>query len=336
MNKTEDKKAITPPPFESYNDFKSHLKAIPSETQTEWFDQLQEKLHQTPERRVIAFKALAEMAIGTSPFTRLRPIKKDLERVFYESDTPQIYTDDIAETRVNLQKLFINCSGNKDLKEFYSELHHLVGLLPVFQSVEAFELFEQRLSIYEDVFIRHMLRSRRSKKGTKTPVIGPVKISQILLASIPGSSPCSKKFEEFLTVIEYLRDIWEAKVEAADELMTKNDKLNGTIKEKEGDIEELNAEISELKESISMQNAEIRVLQDRQSKDQELLASQQHLIKHESDNAVRDSYTRLRRRMKSHLDNIRLFTDRDAPSRTGILDELEDIERFMQNYENEL
>lgn len=336
MNKTEDKEAITPSPFESYNDFKSHLKGMPSETQTEWFDQLLKKLRQTPERRVIAFKALAEMAIGTRPFTRLRRIREGLEHVFYEGNPPEIYTDDIAETRVNLQELFINCSGNKDLKEFYSELHHLVGLLPVLKSVGAFELFEQRLSIYEDVFIRHMLRSRRSKKGIKTAVIGPVKISQILLASIPGSSPCSKKFEEFLTVIEYLRDLWEAKVEAADELMIKNDELNGTIKEKEGDIEELNAEISELKESISMQNTEIGVLQARQSKDQELLASQQHLIKHESDNAVRDSYTRLRRRMKNHLENIRLFTDRDTPSRAGILDELEDIERFMQNYENEL
>ena len=69
---------------------------------------------------------------------------------------------------------------------------------------------------------------------------------------------------------------------------------------------------------------------------EQLLKSQQHLIQYQENVGRREGYFKFARRLKRHLTNIRLLADRSEPNITGILVELNDIERYMSNYEKEL
>ena len=333
-----DLKDKTNEAFKSFNDLKTTLKKFPSKPEPEWFEDLIFRVRNSPDRRTIAFKVLVEMALGKSPYTRLREIKEKFEDLFYDGQAVEVYTNDPELTRDRLEALFMSCVGARDLREFYSELHYQYALLPLIQAVNAPDLFGERLCLFSEVFVKHARRSRVKPSSKKRPIleVTPEDISNVLLSLVPNSGGQPKKLEDFLSVIEYLHSQWVSRVKDADILSQQNESLNFKRIEQEALIEEKQDEIINLTEIIAQKDKKISSLEAELTKSRDLLDSQQHLIGHHAETGKRDLYTRLSRRLKRHLENIKLFADRDQPNRSGIIEELDDIERYMSNFEEEL
>lgn len=324
--------------FKSFADLKAALRQMPAQPESDWFEALIVRVRESPDSRTIAFKALAEIALERRPFTRLQRIKPDLEEVFYDGHYVEVYTNDPELTRKKLEHLFISCSGTRDLREFYGELHYLIALLPVIQAIHAPDLFEERLCLFSEVFVKHARQSRirpNAKKAQRLEV-RPVDIAVILLNLTPNSGGQPKKLEDLLNAVEYLRELWESRLVEAKGLAEQIVALKSGIDEQEARIAEKSDELAHLSEKVIEKSDRIASLEADLAKKQELLDSQQHLIGHQEASAKRDSYTRFSRRLNRHLENVRLFADREQPNRDGILEELNDIERFMSNFEEEL
>lgn len=324
--------------LKTFNELKSELKHMPEDPGEEWFETLLARVRDSKDSRTIAFKVLSEIALKRRPFPRLHRIKGDLERIFYDGISTEIYSNDISQTHRTLKNLFIRCSGSRDLRDFYSELHYLAALLPVIQASYAPKLFDERLCLFSEAFVKHARQSRYKPNSRKSQSleIRPEEVSSVLLQMIPNSGGQPKKLEDLLTAVEYLREIWTARVDQSKQLEDKVATLTQRLEAKEARNEELVNEVAESTQVIEQRNAQVDDLEADLAKKQELLGSQQHLIGHREESAKRDSYTRFSRRLKRYLENLRLFADRDEPNRTGILEELDDIERFMVNFEEEL
>lgn len=324
-------------PFKSLNEIKSFLKNTDLIEGAGGSGIFLERLKLMKEFRMISFKLLAALAMQEKWALKLQPVKADIREIFLDGhETIEFLPAGADEIENVLKDYFFPCSGSVELREYYSEFHHLFPMLSMLKEAGSDERFFKIWTTYAFLFKEHAAKCRsRGKRGAikeKEPIFKTV--ARLMIEAVGNKPTSTKALESHMDIALAVGRYLETSQAENEQVKAENIRYQMKLNDSQQEAETLQENLTEKIEHEKRLTKKIDQLKADLANKDRLLAQQRTLMESERENAVNEFSGKVRKALSLHLEHCRMYADRDVPQKEGILMEISDMESALNELTN--